>query len=73
MFDRLPWSILVILSLFLGLAPFHPQPHLIEKILMLMGGKLHSFVDIFDLLFHAAPLVLLSIKLILTFQTRHDT
>ncbi len=69
MFDRLPWSILVILSLFLGLAPFQPQPHLVEKISMLMNGTLHSLIDVFDLLFHTTPLILLLIKLTLTFRT----
>jgi hypothetical protein len=72
-FDRLPWSILIILSLFLGLAPFHPQPHLVEKISMFINGTLHSPMDIFDLVFHSVPLLLLSIKLTLTIRTRHDT
>jgi hypothetical protein len=61
--DRLPLSILVILSLTLGLSPFFPEPHLWEKLKMLAAGTLVRPLDIFDLLFHAAPWVLLLAKL----------
>ena len=33
--DRIPTGRLVIAALLLGLAPFHPQPHLVEKLGML--------------------------------------
>lgn len=62
--DRLPLSILVILSLTLGLSPFFPEPHLWEKLKMLAAGTLVRPLDIFDLLFHAAPWVLLLAKLV---------
>lgn len=58
--DNIPWEILIIGSLTLGLAPFVPEPHLIEKIRMLLQGTLSRPLDIFDLLMHAAfPLLLL--------------
>ena len=44
------------------LAPFHPMPHVLEKIIMLKNGQLHRPIDIFDLLFHLAPLLLLGLK-----------
>ena len=47
----------------LALAPFRPEPHLIEKLRMLSQGTLTRPVDIFDLLLHGTPLVLLLIKL----------
>jgi len=57
--DNIPWEILIIGSLTLGLAPFVPEPHLIEKIRMLLQGTLSRPLDIFDLLMHAAfPLLL---------------
>lgn len=58
--DQLPWSILILGSLTLGLAPFNP-PHLFEKIGMAVQGTLIRPIDIFDLLMHAAfPAVLLA-------------
>jgi hypothetical protein len=58
--DNLPWTVLILGSLLLGLAPFFPEPHLVEKIRMLWQGTLSRPIDIFDLLMHAAfPLLLL--------------
>lgn len=62
--DSLPLNIVVILALALGLAPFFPEPHLVEKIRMLAQGQLSRPVDIVDLLMHAAPIALLAAKLI---------
>ena len=62
--DSLPLSILVILCLTLGLAPFSPEPHLWEKLKMLAAGNLARPVDIFDLLLHGTPFVLLILRLI---------
>lgn len=62
--DRIPLQILIIASLLLGLAPFLPEPHIWEKLKMLMAGTLSKPIDIFDLLMHAAPWVLLIMKLV---------
>lgn len=56
--------LLVIIALLLGLAPFSPQPHLVEKVQMLLSGELSRPIDIFDLLFHSLPLLLLALKLL---------
>lgn len=61
--DRLPLSYAVIAALTLGLAPFFPEPHIVEKIRMLMAGDLKRPLDIFDLLLHAAPWAVLIAKL----------
>ena len=63
--DKIPLSLLIVLCLTLGLAPFHPQPHLWEKLGMLSAGELTRPIDIFDLLLHATPWVLLILKLAL--------
>ena len=55
----LEYRFLIPLALFLGLAPFFPQPHIVEKIRMLMAGTLKRPIDIFDLLWHAWPFALL--------------
>ena len=62
--DRIPLVVLIIAALTLGLAPFVPEPHLWEKLKMLAAGTLSRPLDIFDLLWHAAPWLLLAAKLV---------
>ena len=62
--DKIPLLPLAIGAIFLGLAPFQPVPHLWEKIIMLLEGRLSQPIDIFDLLLHATLPVLLILKLI---------
>lgn len=57
--DLLDYKFIIPLALFLGFAPFFPQPHIVEKIRMLMAGTLKRPIDIFDLLWHAWPFLLL--------------
>ena len=61
---RLPLWLLILLSLTLGLAPFYPEPHLWEKLKMLVAGTLTRPIDIFDLAYHAAAPLLLILKLV---------
>ena len=63
--DRLPWLLVIVLCLTLGLAPFMPEPHIVEKLRMLRQGTLSKPTDIFDLLLHAAPFLLLLSKVLL--------
>lgn len=60
--DKIPFPTLIIIAVLLGLAPFVPQPHLLEKLQMLFAGTLSKPIDIFDLFLHGTPLVLLAIK-----------
>ena len=60
--DKIPFPTLMIIAILLGLAPFSPQPHLLEKLQMLFDGTLSKPIDIFDLFLHGTPLVLLAIK-----------
>ncbi len=62
MVEELPWPILIIFALGLGLAPFSP-PHLFEKIQMLSRGELVKPVDWFDLVMHGTPWLLIAVKL----------
>lgn len=62
--DRIPVSTLAIAALLLGLAPFAPEPHLWQKLKMLAAGTLSRPIDIFDLLMHGTPAVLLAIRLV---------
>jgi hypothetical protein len=60
--DRLPLPVLLIAALTLGLAPFVPEPHVWEKLKLLAAGDLARPIDIFDLLLHAVPWLLLAVK-----------
>ncbi len=62
--DRIPLQTLLIATVFLGLSPFVPEPHLWQKLKMLVAGDLVKPIDIFDMVFHASPAILLTIKLI---------
>lgn len=66
----LDYRVLIPLALFLGLAPFFPQPHIVEKIKMLVDGSLKRPIDIFDLFWHAWPFALLVFKLVRDFMGR---
>lgn len=67
---RLPLTLILVAALFIGLAPFVPEPHLVEKLRMLIHGSLRRPVDIFDLCFHLLPLILLLLKLGILAQGR---
>lgn len=68
--DRTSVFIFAVLALTLGLAPFVPEPHLIEKLRMLVAGTLIKPIDIFDLLLHATPWLLLILKVVRMFMRR---
>ena len=59
--DRLPWGMVILFCLTLGLAPFAP-PHLFEKIGMLSRGELKRAIDWFDLAMHGTPWLILLAK-----------
>lgn len=60
---EIPYALLILFTLLIGLAPFSPEPHLVEKLRMLVQGTLRRPIDIFDLLFHLLPALLLLLKL----------
>jgi hypothetical protein len=60
--DKIPYSLLIIISIVMILLPFYPMPHFLEKLIMLKNGTLKKPIDIFDLFYHSAPLILLIVK-----------
>ena len=71
--DRFPLLLLAALAIYMAFAPIQPEPHLIEKIRMLSQGTLSRPLNVFDLLMHATPLVLLVLKLWRRFARKSDT
>ena len=60
--DKIPYSILIIIAVFMLLAPFRPMPHVVEKLIMLKNGTLAKPIDIFDLFYHLIPAIILLLK-----------
>ena len=60
--SRLPLSLVLVVCLTYGLAPFAP-PHIWEKLNMLVRGELIRPIDWFDLFAHGTPWILLVLKL----------
>ena len=56
-------------SLTLGLAPFYPHAHIYKQIMNIVHGTLTEWIDVFDLLMHGAPWVLLLVALIRFFAS----
>lgn len=61
--DRIPLWILLVLAIGMGIAPPGSQPHLIEKLTMLVNGTLTRPIDIFDLFLHGIFPALFIVKL----------
>ena len=66
--DRIPYPLLILLAVFMLLAPFRPMPHVLEKLIMLKNGTLNRPVDIFDLFYHLLPTILLALKIFRTYS-----
>jgi len=61
--DQIPLYLLLVGAILLGLAPFFPEPHLLEKTRMLLNGTLTKPLDIFDFFLHLSLPALLILKL----------
>lgn len=61
---RVPVTVLVMACLTLGLAPFTPEPHVVQKLRMLATGALRAPLDRLDLVLHGTPWVLIVARLV---------
>ena len=73
MIDRISLVPLAVAAIFMALAPFSPEPHLMEKSRMLLNGELVKPIDIFDLFMHSFLIVLLAIRLLRLKKTVNET
>lgn len=60
--DAISWWAVGVACATLGLAPFLPVPHVVEKLSLLARGELVRPIDWFDLVFHGWPWALLVLK-----------
>ena len=70
MLNKIPLPLLIVLCLTLGLAPFKPEPHVWQKLSMLVSGELTRPLDMFDLVLHGTPWILLIARLALMLKAR---
>ena len=66
--DKIPYSILIIATIFMLLAPFRPMPHVVEKLIMLKNDILTKPIDVFDLFYHLIPTFILILKILRNFK-----
>ena len=60
--SKIPWTFLLPAALVLAVMPVRPEPHLVEKLRLLEQGQLVRPIDIFDLVLHGGPLLLVFSK-----------
>jgi hypothetical protein len=62
--DKTSVWILLVPAILLGIAPMGSQPHIAEKIGMMMSGTLTKPIDIFDLVLHSIFSIVLLVKIV---------
>lgn len=62
--DKLPLLPLIVVAVFFAIVPLTGTPHLAEKSRMLLDGSLSRPIDIFDLVMHGTPVLILGIRLV---------
>ena len=65
--SKINWPILIVACATIGLAPLFPEPHVWEKLRVLVQGNLTRPIDWFDLVMHGTPWVLVVLKIWGTF------
>jgi len=74
--DGIPLQMLIVMTIFLGSAPYLPfmvdSPHLFSKLSMLLSGELSKPIDIFDLFLHGTPAVLLTVRVVRMLRKKSD-
>jgi len=57
-------GMLLIAAVLLGSMPLTPEPHLFEKVRMLLDGTLVKPTDIFDLFWHSWPILWIVLRVL---------
>ncbi len=60
--DDIPYIFLIAAAILMALMPFQPAPHLVEKYHMFLADELRKPIDIFDVIWHLLPTLLLLVK-----------
>ena len=57
--DELSYIFLIGAAVLMAMMPFQPEPHLVQKFHMFMDGTLNKPMDMFDVVWHLLPSILL--------------
>ena len=61
----IPFPILIVMSAFMLVAPMAPEPHLVQKLNWLVSGQPFKAIDVFDVMWHILPSIVLLLKVAL--------
>lgn len=64
----IPFPLLLIMSVFMLIAPISPEPHLVQKFTWVVEGAGLKAIDIFDVFWHLLPSLILVLKLVFQFK-----
>lgn len=65
------WTIVILLCLTLGLAPFYPEPHIWGKLKWIWGGaEGMGLLDWWDVVMHGFPFILLFRLVVLSIRNK---
>jgi len=70
--DRLPTLPIIIIGVWMGLAPFVPEPHLVQKFLMFVNNDPFKLIDVFDVFMHGGLAALAILKIWREMEKRRD-
>ena len=65
----IPFPVLLVMSVFMFMAPISPEPHFVQKFNWIMSGTGFKPIDVFDVFWHLLPSLILLLKLV--FQSKH--
>lgn len=60
--DGLPVMPTLVIGIWMALAPFTPEPHLLQKFMMAMNGDAFKLIDVFDVFMHGGLGILAGLK-----------
>ena len=61
--DRMPTLLTILIGVWMGLAPFFPEPHLVQKFFWVMEGHPFKLIDVFDVFMHGGLATLAILKI----------
>ncbi len=61
--DTLPTMPTLVIGIWMALAPFTPEPHLVQKFFMAMNGDAFKLIDVFDVFMHGGLGIIAGLKI----------
>jgi len=71
--DDISYIFLLFAAVLMIMMPFQPEPHLLEKYHLLLNGELNKTMDMFDVLWHLLPSLLLLLKVMRSLTSKKSS